>query len=50
MRTKIVSILIAVILWFQLLLGLATIPLSAQHLDGSMMMKLAEWGQRIVTF
>jgi nitrate reductase gamma subunit len=24
--------------------------LSAQHLDGSMMMKLAEWGQRIVTF
>ena len=44
------DILIAVILWVQLLLGLATIPLSAQHLDGSMMMKLAEWGQRIVTF
>lgn len=44
------DILIAVILWIQLLLGLATIPLSAQHLDGSMMMKLAEWGQRIVTF
>jgi nitrate reductase gamma subunit len=44
------DILIAVILWIQLLLGLATIPLSAQHLDGSMMMRLAEWGQRIVTF
>ena len=44
------DILIAIILWIQLLLGLATIPLSAQHLDGSMMMKLAEWGQRIVTF
>mgnify|MGYP001375954157 CR=1 FL=1 len=38
------------IFWVQLALGLATIPLSAQHLDGSMMMVLAEWGQRIVTF
>ena len=44
------DILILVLLWLQLLLGLATIPLSAQHLDGSMMMRLAEWGQRIVTF
>jgi nitrate reductase gamma subunit len=32
------------------LLGLATIPLSGQHLDGSMMMKLAGWAQDIVTF
>ncbi len=38
------------LLWLQLALGLATLPLSAQHLDGSMMMKLAEWSQRIVTF
>lgn len=38
------------IFWLQLALGLATIPLSAQHLDGSMMMVLAEWAQRIVTF
>ena len=37
------------LLWAQLALGLATIPLSAQHLDGSMMLKLAEWAQRIVT-
>ena len=44
------DILIAVILWFPLLLGLATIPLSGQHLDGSMMMKLAGWAQDIVTF
>ena len=44
------DILIAVILWFQLLLGLATIPLSGQHLDGSVMMKLAGWAQDIVTF
>ena len=38
------------LLWAQFALGLATIPLSAQHLDGGMMMKLAEWAQRIVTF
>ena len=44
------DILISLLLWLQLALGLATIPFSAQHLDGSMMMKLAEWGQRIVTF
>jgi nitrate reductase gamma subunit len=34
----------------QLALGLATVPLSGQHLDGSMMLVLAEWAQRIVTF
>ena len=44
------DILISVLLWLQLALGLATIPFSAQHMDDSMMMKLAEWGQRIVTF
>ena len=38
------------LLWVQLVLGLATIPLSAQHLDGGMMLKLAEWAQRILTF
>jgi nitrate reductase gamma subunit len=38
------------LLWAQFALGLATIPLSAQHLDGGMMMRLAEWAQRIVTF
>lgn len=43
------DILLLVLLWLQLALGLATIPLSAQHLDGSMMIKLAEWAQRIVT-
>lgn len=48
--SKTSDILITVILWFQLLLGLATIPLSGQHLDGSMMMKLAGWAQDIVTF
>ncbi|HYG89885.1 MAG TPA: respiratory nitrate reductase subunit gamma [Azospirillum sp.] len=38
------------ILWVQLVLGLITIPLSLGHLDGSMMLKLADWAQRIVTF
>ena len=49
-NSKTSDIVLLVLLWLQLALGLATIPLSAQHLDGSMMMKLAEWGQRIVTF
>ncbi len=48
--SKISDIVLLWLLWVQLALGLATIPLSAQHLDGSMMMRLAEWGQRIVTF
>ena len=48
--SKTSDIVLLWLLWIQLALGLATIPLSAQHLDGSMMMRLAEWGQRIVTF
>ncbi len=44
------DIMLLVLLWLQLVLGLATIPLSAQHLDGGMMLRLAEWAQRIVTF
>lgn len=44
------DIVLLVLLWLQLVLGLATIPLSAQHLDGSMMLKLAGWAQHIVTF
>jgi nitrate reductase gamma subunit len=48
--SKTSDIVVLLLLWLQLLLGLATIPLSAQHLDGSMMVRLAEWGQRIVTF
>lgn len=48
--TKKGDLLILLLLWLQLALGLVTIPLSAQHLDGSMMVRLAEWAQRIVTF
>lgn len=41
---------ILLILFLQLLLGLATIPISMQHLDGHGMVKFMEWAQRILTF
>jgi nitrate reductase gamma subunit len=50
LNSKTSDIMMLVLLWLQLALGLATVPLSAQHLDGSMMMKLAEWAQRVLTF
>ena len=48
--SKTSDILLLWLLWVQLVLGLATIPLSAQHLDGGVMMQLAGWAQAIVTF
>ncbi len=42
--------LILVLLLAQLLLGLYTIVISSHHMDGGVMMALAEWAQRIVTF
>jgi nitrate reductase gamma subunit len=41
---------ILLVLFVQLLLGLATIPYSAQHPDGSSMLALAHWAQHLVTF
>jgi nitrate reductase gamma subunit len=38
------------ILWVQLVIGLASIPFSLRHSDGSVMLQLSEWAQRIVTF
>ena len=49
-NSKTSDIVLLVLLWLQLALGLATVPLSGQHLDGSMMMKLARWAQHIVAF
>ena len=49
-NSKTSDIALLVLLWLQFALGLATIPLSAQHLDGGMMLKLAEWAQRTLTF
>lgn len=42
--------LVIVLLWVQLALGLATIPVSAQHLDGQEMVKFMAWAQGIFTF
>ncbi|TNE62765.1 MAG: respiratory nitrate reductase subunit gamma [Alphaproteobacteria bacterium] len=44
------DIMILLVLYVQLILGLATIPFSAQHSDGSSMIALANWAQHIVTF
>jgi nitrate reductase gamma subunit len=38
------------LLMVQCALGLLTIPFSAQHMDGSEMMKLVGWAQSVVTF
>ena len=42
------DIAILLILFAQLLLGLATIPVSAAHLDGHQMVKFMNWAQGIV--
>ncbi len=41
---------ILLMLLAQLILGLLTIPQSAKHMDGSSMIELAAWAQKIVTF
>ena len=43
------DIAILVVLWVQLVVGLITLPYSWQHTDGSVMLVLADWAQRIVT-
>lgn len=42
--------MIILILWLQLFLGLSTIAVSAQHLDGHEMVKFMTWAQGIFTF
>tara|TARA_A200000113_G_scaffold217848_2_gene224681 strand:+ start:526 stop:1185 length:660 start_codon:yes stop_codon:yes gene_type:complete len=44
------DIFVLVILLVQLLLGLFTITVSMEHLDGHEMVKFMEWAQHIVTF
>jgi nitrate reductase gamma subunit len=43
------DIAVLLVLWFQLVVGLITLPYSLQHTDGSVMLILADWAQRIVT-
>ena len=44
------DILILLLLWLQLALGLGTIPVSMDHLDGHEMVKFMTWAQGIFTF
>ena len=48
--SKRTDVLVLALFLVQVLIGLATIPISAQHLDGGEMLKLMEWAQRIWTF
>ena len=41
---------ILIILWVQLVMGLITLPYSFSHKDATVMLILADWCQRIVTF
>jgi len=43
------DILILLLLWLQLTIGLLSIPVSAQHMDGHEMVKFMNWAQGIVT-
>jgi nitrate reductase gamma subunit len=43
------DIAILIVLWVQLTVGLITLPYSWQHADGTAMLILADWAQRIVT-
>ena len=44
------DIFILLLIGVQLILGLLTLPISIYHSDGSNMVLLSEWAQRIVTF
>ncbi len=48
--TRTADWVVLLLLLAQLCLGLITLPLSMQHLDGSVMVKFMTWAQRIVTF
>ena len=43
------DIAVLVILWVQLVVGLVTLPFSWAHSDGTVMLVLADWAQRILT-
>ncbi len=49
-NSKTSDIVLLVLLWVQFALGLATIAVSAHHMDGGLMMAFGEWAQHIVTF
>jgi len=48
--SSVADIAILALLWVQLVLGLATIPFSLGHMDGSVMVQLSHWAQGVVMF
>ncbi|ACK50457.1 respiratory nitrate reductase, gamma subunit [Methylocella silvestris BL2] len=48
-NSSVADILVLLMLYAQLTLGLLTIPVSAQHLDGAEMVKFMAWAQGILT-
>jgi nitrate reductase gamma subunit len=44
------DMLVLAILWLQLVLGLATVPMSLAHMDGVMFERLSDYVKGIVTF
>ncbi|NDP37639.1 MAG: respiratory nitrate reductase subunit gamma [Rhodoferax sp.] len=48
-NSKTSDIVLLLLLWLQFALGLATIAVSANHMDGGLMMAFGEWAQHIVT-
>ena len=44
------DLLVLLLLFAQLVLGMVSIPVSATHLDGGVMILLSEWAQHIATF
>lgn len=48
--TRLMDLVVLFLLLAQLLLGLFSITVSAQHLDGGEMIRLMTWSQHIVTF
>lgn len=44
------DIVVAVMIWLQLLLGMLTVPVSAAHMDGAMFLTLTSYVKGIVTF
>jgi len=48
--SSMMDVLVIMLLWLQLLLGLATILVSIRHLDGGEMVRFMAWAQAIFTF
>lgn len=44
------DVFILILLYVQMLLGMLTIPISMQHLDGSTMLLLSDWAKHVLTF